>query len=249
MTSLLIFKLPTYIYPSSRNLEPVFSYQEELIQAALLITKVHAESYIHGTDTLMNPPNTMEQQHIDQLLERYLSLLDEYTQLRQRLSQIQSAVYQNIARANFSGERGMRHGQDHYDERMQATRLLSINQDESPSPDFSIYNFIDEDEERELEKDGSETREKKAKEEKRNKNKNPLHWFGLFAPMPLRTAQAQSVQAVEEIIPRLVSVNAEMLETEIEVRRARKRRARAEAAEKRLDRVSTDTQPQGTEIK
>ncbi|KAJ4116272.1 hypothetical protein NW768_011061 [Fusarium equiseti] len=188
----------------------------------------------------------MEQQHIDQLLERYLSLLDEYTQLRQKLSQIQVVVYQNIARANFSGERGMRYGQDHYDERMQATRLLSINQDDSSSPDFSIYNFIDEYEE-ELEMDGSETGEKKPKEKKRNKN--PLHWFGLFAPMPLRTAQAQSARAVEEIIPRLVSVNAEMLETEIEVRRARKRRAKAEAAEKNVDRVSTDTQPQGTEIK
>ena len=251
MTSLLMFKLPTYIYPSSRNLEAVFSSQGELIQTALLMAEVYTERYIQGADTLVNPSNTMEQQHIDQLLERYLSLLDEYTQLRQKLSQIQSVVYQNIARANFSGERGMRYGQDHYDERMQATRLLSINQDDSPSPDFSICNFIDEDEEEELEKekDGSEIGEKKTKEKKRNKNKNPLHWFGLFAPMPLRTAQAQSAQAVEEIIPRLVSVNAGMLETEIEVRRARKRRAKAEAAEKRIDRVSTDTQPQGTETK
>ena len=244
-----MFKLPTYIYPPARNLEAVFSSHEELVQAALLMAEVCTERYIQGADTLLNLSNTMEQQHIDQLLERYLSLLDEYTQLRQKLSQIQSVVYQNIARANFSGERGMRYGQDHYDERMQATRLLSINQDDSPSPDFSIYNFIDEDEEEELERDGSKTEEKKPKEKKRNRNKNPLHWFGLFAPMPLRTAQAQSAQAVEEIIPRLVSVNAEMLETEIEVRRARKRRAKAEAAEKRIDRVSTDTQPQGTETK
>ena len=65
-----------------------------------------------------------QQQHIDALLERYLGLLDEYTQLRKSLSQIQSNVYQNIARANFAGERGMRYGQDHYDERMQAIRLL-----------------------------------------------------------------------------------------------------------------------------
>ncbi|KAJ4018925.1 hypothetical protein NW766_002625 [Fusarium irregulare] len=249
MTSLHMFKLPTYIYPPSRNLEAVFSSHEELVQAALLMAEAYTERYIQSADTLLNPSNTMEQQHIDQLLERYLSLLNEYTQLRQRLSQIQSVVYQNIARANFSGERGMRYGQDHYDERMQATRLLSINQDDSPGPDFSIYNFIDQDEEEELEKDGSETGEKKPKEKKRNRNKNPLHWFGLFAPMPLRTAQAQSAQAVEEIIPRLVSVNAEMLETEIEVRRARKRRAKAEAVEKRIDRVSTDTQPQGTETR
>ncbi|KAF4967800.1 hypothetical protein FSARC_4692 [Fusarium sarcochroum] len=180
----------------------------------------------------------MEQQHIDELLERYLGLLDEYTQLRQSLSQLQSGVYQNIARANFSGERGMRYGQDHYDERMQATRLLAIEQNEDQSPTFTIIDAPEETEEEERDETTSaggpdgETKPEPT-EKKRKKNRNPLHWFGLFAPMPLRTAQTQSVQAVGEIIPRLVSVNAEMLEVEIEVRRARKRRAKAEVAEKK----------------
>ncbi|KAM0349353.1 hypothetical protein ACHAPU_003762 [Fusarium lateritium] len=198
----------------------------------------------------------MEQQHIDQLLQRYLGLLDEYTQLRQSLSQLQSSVYQNIARANFSAERGMRYGPDHYDERMQATRLLSIEQGENKEPVISVVDAPDEEQE-EVEEAGSSTgeshntsklntEEEKPAEKKRKKNKNPLHWFGLFAPMPLRTAQTQSVQAVEDLIPRLVSVNAEMLNVEIEVRRARKRRAKAEAAEKKADKTVENAQPQST---
>lgn len=195
----------------------------------------------------------MEQQHIDELLERYLGLLNEYTVLRQSLSQLQSGVYQNIARANFSGERGMRYGQDHYDERMQAARRLAIGVDDKLQPIFTVVDALVEEpeepkneisEETEKQSDGND--EKPAlKEKKKNKNKNPLHWFGLFAPMPLRTAQTQSIQAVEDVIPRLVSVNAEMLSLEIEVRRARKRRAKAEAAAKKGEATTvTDTQPQ-----
>jgi hypothetical protein len=202
----------------------------------------------------------MEQQHIDELLERYLGLLDEYAQLRQSLSQLQSGVYQNIARANFSGERGMRYGQDHYDERMQATRLLSIRQNQDQSPDFSFFNAPDEIEEKgeeqheSVDTEGlnqgpkSEAREEKPAEKKRRKNMNPLHWFGLFAPMALRTAQTESVKAVEDVIPKLVSINAEMLDLEIEVRRARKRRAKAEVAEKKTGRATTDIQSQSSAL-
>lgn len=194
-----------------------------------------------------------QQQHIDALLERYLGLLDEYTQLRKSLSQLQSNVYQNIARANFAGERGMRYGQDQYDERMQAIRLLDIKVDDNGIPAFSVIDTPAEGPEKEedtaAEGNGGESEDKgddKTKEptQKKPKNKNPLHWYGIFAPMPLRTAQTQSVQAVEEIIPRLVSVNAEMLNVEIEVRRARKRRAKAEAAAKNEGETTATTQPQ-----
>ncbi|KAF4943754.1 hypothetical protein FGADI_13187 [Fusarium gaditjirri] len=199
-----------------------------------------------------------EQQHIDELLEHYLSLLDEYSQLRQSLSQIQSDVFHNIARANFAGERGMRYGQDHYDERMQATRLLAIEQNACQSPGFSFfpapdqYNVADKEETSSAEKsdDAStpEAEEANPREKKRKRNKNPLQWFGLFAPMPLRTAQTHSVKAVEIIIPKLVSVNAEMLHVEIEVRRARKRRAKAEAAEKKTSQTAAVTPPQSTAV-
>lgn len=202
----------------------------------------------------------MEQQQIDELLQRYLGLLDEYTQLRQSLSQLQSGIYQNIARANFSGERGMRYGQDHYDERMQATRILTIQQNKDHGLVFAVVDSPQEDQEAEKKEEKGEdlpteesgdnpksgADEEKPAEKKRKKKKNPLHWFGLFAPMPFRTAQTQSVQAVEDIIPRLVSVNAEMLNVEIEVRRARKRRAKTEAAERKTSQTAPSNQLQST---
>ncbi|KAI1755402.1 hypothetical protein F4782DRAFT_488418 [Xylaria castorea] len=69
----------------------------------------------------------MDQDHIDSLLERYLHLLHEYTSLREELTTLQMGMYQNIARANFAAERGMRFGQDYYDDRMQASRRLVIS--------------------------------------------------------------------------------------------------------------------------
>lgn len=219
-----------------------------------------------------------EQQRIDELLERYLGLLDEYTQLRDELSKVQGSIYQNIARANFAGERGMRYGQDHYDERMRALRVLSIEVEESGVPVYSMVNVnkasdgqsvspakddADEDSEAQHgsssnddststhqkdttntedenqqtktdtdsgESHGQEDEKPQGKKEKEKRRHDPLHWFGLFAPTTLRTAQAQSIEAVEHSIMRLASVNAEMASVEIEVRRARKRRTKAIAA-------------------
>lgn len=222
----------------------------------------------------------MEPNHIDKLLERYLLLLDEYTTLRSTLVSVQSAMYQNIARANFSGERGIRYGQDFYDDRMQATRRVEVGlseaDDEIPQfhtvvtkldieiEDKSEKEGEDKDEHEEEEEGGKkeereleegnptedeahpekesdvdsapassddEENEKKAQERKRGieRSRDPLRWFGLVTPMPLRLAQTQAIQLVETVIPRLASIDAEMKDVEIEVRRARKRRAKAEA--------------------
>lgn len=221
----------------------------------------------------MNHPSAnnyskMEQQHIDSLLERYLSLIDEYSRLREELTKLQTGVYQNIARANFTGERGMRYGQDHYDERMRALRVLDIELAEDNVPNFTIKNMNhpvdgatgddkkqeeaekrndslkEEETEKEetaditnaQEKPADSAEEQQTDQEKKDEEKakkpihNPLHWFGLLAPQPLRTAQTLSIQAVQEAIPRLVSVNAEMEHVEIEIRRAKKKRAKAMAA-------------------
>lgn len=182
-----------------------------------------------------------DQQHIDHLLERYLTLLNEYTQLRKELSKLQADVYHNIARANFSGERGMRYGQDHYDDRMRATRRVVIEKNDS---DVSVFTVRDTSEEEgaSVESQQTEVPEKAAENcdddtnsaenedgpEKKSNKRDPLRWFGILTPMALRAAQSQSIKAVDDIIPRLVSVNAEMQHVEIEVRRARKKRAKAE---------------------
>ncbi|KAH8169633.1 hypothetical protein LIA77_10177 [Sarocladium implicatum] len=191
------------------------------------------------------------QQNIDSLLHRYLLLLDQYTTLRARLSSLQSSLFRDIARANFSAERGLRYGQDHYDERMQALRVLSTKEgDGEDVPVFEVRRQDDEqeveeqerkvDEERESEEkeaeegDGAEADEKEQEQTPAKKptatEKDPLRWFGLLTPQPLRSAQASSIEAVEQVIPQLASINKEMAHIEIEIRRAKKKRAKAEAA-------------------
>ncbi|KAI0804052.1 hypothetical protein GGR55DRAFT_330079 [Xylaria sp. FL0064] len=271
----------------------------------------------------------MDENHIDDLLERYLHLLHDYTTLREELTALQTGMYQNIARANFAAERGLRFGQDYYDDRMQASRRLVIscdsqdqdqaqgsseNQDRKPvMPSGIVTSFavidlaatvvrtpalIGEDSEAKNEapnprphpspEAGAEAESAEqsapdievrsaptpdataaqpkdhnsgaaittseqhppnssppspppevAEKEKgtgtaatlqRKKSNDPLRWFGLLTPMPLRQAQAQSIRAVEHVIPRLATLNAEMATVEIEVRRARKRRVKAKAA-------------------
>ena len=66
------------------------------------------------------------------------------------------------------------------------------------------------------------------------KPKDPIRMFGILTPKALRLAQGGAIKMVEEIVPELVSIDAEMKEVEIKIRRARKNRAKAEAAEKTL---------------
>ncbi|KAI1467037.1 uncharacterized protein F4812DRAFT_430893 [Daldinia caldariorum] len=221
----------------------------------------------------------MEVDHIDVLLERHLHLLHEYTTLREQLSSLQTGIYQNIARANFAAERGMRFGQDCYDERMQASRRVAITipptgndgqQQQQDIPVFAITggskpaaseipgeeggrSIADDsgsgvvvgEEDDDTSNGGEGGKEKETLKPPQNqRQKDPLRWFGLLTPMPLRQAQAQSIQAVEQVVPRLASVNAQMAEVEIQVRRARKKRAKAEAAAVKLGREGDA----GTEI-
>ncbi|KAF6838104.1 hypothetical protein CPLU01_02712 [Colletotrichum plurivorum] len=214
----------------------------------------------------------MDTDHIDQLLERYLILLDEYTVLRELLSKTQAGVYQNIARANFSAERGVRYGPDYYDERMQASRILSISADSKDVPRFEIVKPAEADtspktleaandegkpdgvdEAPPTSEDKPDDKAKQVKDKKKKSN-DPLRWFGILTPLALRQAQALSVEAVQDIIPRLVSVNAEMMSVEIEVRRARKKRSKAaaaaaEASQKKVDAEdSPKTEPRESQI-
>ncbi|KAK9775018.1 hypothetical protein AB5N19_12570 [Seiridium cardinale] len=189
----------------------------------------------------------MEVNEIDALLERYLQLLHEYTTLRTELSNLQTGIYQNIARANFSAERGMRYGPDFYDERMQATRRIKVatsngdnlslkvaSTEETTEP-LGASSDAPKSEGREIDHSDVDDRleETEMKTNQRPKRKDPLQWFGLLTPLPLRQAQGQSIRAVEQVIPRLISINVEMQQVEIEVRRARKKRAKAEAVAKK----------------
>ena len=192
---------------------------------------------------------------VDSLLERYLDLLDEYTKLRSALTALQTNIYQNIARANFSAERGIRYGRDMYDERMQASRALTVMEGNKGTPVFEIgllveekshvkaeeeasqdkekdVNGIETGKEREPEMQNEDEKEKQSqdKKQKAQSPRDPLRWFGILTPVPLRQAQSKSIEAVEKIIPKLVTVSAQMADVEIRVRRARKKRAKGEAA-------------------
>ncbi|KAK0623605.1 hypothetical protein B0T14DRAFT_411771, partial [Immersiella caudata] len=191
---------------------------------------------------------------IDALLERYLILLDKYTTLQARLATLHSGVYQNLAKANFSAERGIRYGQDYYDDRMRAARKVVISRRREDMDATSLgderpvvfeMRYYDEDgavggkgegegevagitaeaDAEDETADGDERGERKGK----NKPKDPLRWFGILTPMVLRQAQKFALESVEEVVPLLATVSAEMARIELEVRRARKKRAKAEA--------------------
>jgi hypothetical protein len=56
--------------------------------------------------------------------------------------------------------------------------------------------------------------------------------FGILTPQALRLAQGGAIKMAEDVVPKLVSIDAEMKEVEIKIRRARKQRAKVEALEK-----------------
>ncbi|KAG6011762.1 hypothetical protein E4U54_007918 [Claviceps lovelessii] len=228
----------------------------------------------HSPAAMATDDHLQLQLHIDNLLQRHLALLDQYTSLRERLSRLHSSTLQDIARANFSAQRGQRFGQDQYDGRMRALRRVVVEgekrvricvvrgggEDETGEDETGV----DEREEDERKEDEREE-DKKAKDEKKGDDKSPeddkkadhdekpeddkkaekdkktpnhnhkhdpLRWFGILSPPPLRSAQAHAVEAVEQVIPQLVSIATEMQHLEIEVRRARKRRDKGQGKSK-----------------
>lgn len=64
-------------------------------------------------------------QCLDTLLEKYLHLLDRQQKLHSILAEQLSSGFFALAQANFSSP-GRRYGPDYYDERMKATRKISI---------------------------------------------------------------------------------------------------------------------------
>ncbi|KAH7419585.1 hypothetical protein BKA64DRAFT_699612 [Cadophora sp. MPI-SDFR-AT-0126] len=64
-----------------------------------------------------------------------------------------------------------------------------------------------------------------------NKTPDPIRMFGFSIPSALRTAQSTSIQVVESSIPRLASISLQMRALEIQIRRARKYKAKALVAE------------------
>merc|ERR1712000_45587 len=112
--------------------------------------------------------SAMDQSHIDALLGRHLLLLDEYTQLRDRLAKLQSNMFYQLARANFETQRGFRYGSDQYDARMKASRQLQIFEDAEDGMTWTIQDAVPdaEPEKKEEEQHEGEEEEKVSHDDK-----------------------------------------------------------------------------------
>ncbi|KAI5863077.1 hypothetical protein GGS23DRAFT_596846 [Durotheca rogersii] len=200
--------------PTSTSTNADRSGEKRTVQAGSALRNTPRQHGMPVPSPPLLPPSPAETDPVDALLERYLGLVDEYAGLRAQLGRLQAGMYQDLARANFAGERGARFGRDHYDARMQAARRVAVTPDPDPDPGS----------------DDAVPRVAVVLATTAAAAADPLRWYGLLAPPPLRRAQARAVEAVERVVPQLVSVGAQMQRLEIEVRRARKRRAKTDAA-------------------
>ncbi|KAF9888396.1 hypothetical protein FE257_008674 [Aspergillus nanangensis] len=71
---------------------------------------------------------------LDGLLERYLDLLDQHQQLQKEMASRLSSGFLSLAQANYTCPPGRRYGADYYDDRMKATKRMTVHL----SPDTRI---------------------------------------------------------------------------------------------------------------
>jgi len=165
---------------------------------------------VKGQDT--EPHLGHEIERLDDLLKQYLGFLDEYETARQELSRQFSAGFFNLAQANRSADPGRRYGQDYYDERMQASRRVSVITSRTGDVRVGIT---------------SATRvaaptEQNEKEGSNETASDTLRWFGILVPPALRSAKSDFTIAIEGPIPRILNVTKQMHQLEHEISRLRK---------------------------
>jgi hypothetical protein len=143
-----------------------------------------------------------------------LILLDQYQKARQELSEHLSSGFLDLAQANRSASAGRRFGQDYYDERMQASRRISVEVPESGRLKIRVTtSSVSE----------PAPGENDEKEEQREQNvADPLRWFGILVPPALRSAQANFTSAVEGPIPLVINLTKELHGLEHEMSRLKK---------------------------
>lgn len=181
---------------------------------------------------------------LDDLLERYLNLLDQFQRQRQDLHGHLSSGYLSLAHANFSNPNRIRYGQDYYDDRMQATSHVSIDQFKEERESFSASPHVafkfsqsptarDDQEQNAKEASNTNIDESAIPSNKKDKSStvlgDPLHWYGLFVPPALITSQNHFKSVVMDDIPALATLSKEIRELEIEVRRTRKKLKKSKA--------------------
>ena len=173
---------------------------------------------------------------LDSLLIEYLSLLDTYTNLRAQLSKTFSCGFFALAQANRNANStlgaGRRYGEEGYDERMKAGRVVRIQQGKQAHGD----EYIQEDKSKEKEQVGEQEEEKQpplettrtGPQEKTpaynytiasssEPTKDPTRWYGILIPPALRTCQGHFTSAISSSIPDLLNTTAAMCQMEQEI--------------------------------
>ncbi|KAF2674397.1 hypothetical protein BT63DRAFT_449389 [Microthyrium microscopicum] len=171
------------------------------------------------------------EQHItalDALLEQYLYLLDEHQKARETLHKSLSLGFISLARANSSAQGGKRFGQDDYDYRMQATKLVQVD---SLNKDVLKYSVLaSKISEATPDKTISST-EAESSQQADDKPNDPIRWFGMIVPNALKDTQAQFVTAVGESVPQILNISTQMRQLEIDIGRSRKAIKRLEKSD------------------
>ena len=201
-------------------------------------------------DTLPSPPVSVTEhgavqhddvaQKLDNLFEQYLELLDQYTTLRQELSETFSAGFFTLAQAQRTSTlgAGRRYGPECYDQRMKAQRKLQIDQHDGAGTKYTVRKVQQAkgegaDEERPVntgsggaspkqeqtlkDSQGEQETTKQKRPKPDPAHRDPLTWFGILAPPALRQTQSHFVKAVEQSMPSLLSIESRMRALEADI--------------------------------
>lgn len=177
---------------------------------------------------------------IDTLLETYLENLDQYTKLRDQLSKDLSNGFLSLAHANKNTTMGRRYGEENYDERIKAGRIVKIDSQRLHSPQEESEKKAEEptdsapkDDNIPSNPDFQNTHPSSSSEEPipsfkvlslypptstspspsqswQPHPKNPINQFSPLPPPPLRAAQNFFTSAVADSIPELLNVTEKM---------------------------------------
>ncbi|MCJ1370254.1 hypothetical protein MMC20_001466 [Loxospora ochrophaea] len=165
---------------------------------------------------------------IDNLLERYLCLLDQYQAISHSLQSQLASGYLQLAQANFTSPNRIRYGQDFYDDRMQASFLISVDVStqrfsttKSQLQEASNPGAPPEERPNSSLKDSGDLGPKPFGPQTPKSRCDPLNWFGILVPPALRSAQGHFKIAMTEL-PSLVNVIREMVSTEEEIEKLRR---------------------------
>lgn len=118
-----------------------------------------------------------------------------------------------LAQANFKNTTARRYGPDHFDQRMKAVSHAKISGSHSSTgPNLEVESEL------------------LSTESGRDQTANPLRWFGILIPQQLRTCQRDFLALITGPVESAIDASRELRQLEVDIRRLRKERRRAERA-------------------